>query len=39
MKREAVLDRYFNDITVEKVESENEAWGRLKEKPRLWSKQ
>jgi len=25
MKREAVLDRYFNDITVEKVESENEA--------------
>jgi hypothetical protein len=38
MEREAVLDRYFNDITVEKVESENEAWSRLKEKRRLWSK-
>jgi hypothetical protein len=38
MEREAVLDRYFNDITVEKVESENEAWSRLKDKPRLWSK-
>jgi hypothetical protein len=39
MEREAVLDRYFNDITVEKVESENEAGSRLKDKPRLWSKQ
>ena len=39
MEREAVLDRYFNDITVEKVKSENEAWSRLKDKPRLWSKQ
>ena len=39
MEREAVLDRYFNDITVKKVKSENEAWSRLKDKPRLWSKQ
>ncbi|MDQ4013581.1 MAG: hypothetical protein M3146_07640 [Thermoproteota archaeon] len=39
MEREAMLDRYFNDITVEKVESENEGWSRLKDKPRLWSKQ
>jgi hypothetical protein len=39
MERGAVLDRYFNDITVEKVESENEARSRLKDKPRLWSKQ
>ena len=39
MEREAVLDQYFNDITVEKVKSENEAWSRLKVKPRLWSKQ
>jgi hypothetical protein len=39
MEREAVLDRDFNDITVEKVESENEAWSRLKNKPQLWSKQ
>jgi hypothetical protein len=38
MEREAVLDHYFNDITVEKVKSEKEAWSRLNDKPRLWSK-
>jgi hypothetical protein len=38
MEREAVLDQYFNGITVKKVKSENEAWSRLKDKPRLWSK-
>jgi|SRR5215211_6386467 len=26
MEREAMLDRYFNDISVERVESEEEAW-------------
>ncbi|HEV2877770.1 MAG TPA: hypothetical protein VGW09_10885 [Nitrososphaeraceae archaeon] len=36
MEREAVLNQYFNDIIVEKVESEKEAWSRLKDKPRLW---
>jgi hypothetical protein len=39
LERETVLDRYFNDITDEKVGSENEAWSKLKDKPRLWSKQ
>jgi hypothetical protein len=39
MEREAVLDRYFNDITVEQVESEEEAWNRINNKPRLWSKE
>lgn len=39
LEREAVLDRYFNNIAVEKVKSENEAWSRLKDKPLLWSKQ
>ena len=38
MEREAVLNQYFNDIIVEKVESEKEAWSRLKDKLRLWSK-
>ena len=38
MEREAVLDQYFNDITVEKVRSEKEAWNRINDKPRLWSK-
>lgn len=35
MEREAVLNQYFNDIIVEKVESEKEAWSRLKDKTRL----
>jgi hypothetical protein len=38
MEREAVLDQYFNDITVEKVKSEKDAWNRIDDKPRLWSK-
>ncbi|MDQ3888886.1 MAG: hypothetical protein M3251_06395 [Thermoproteota archaeon] len=37
MERENVLDRYFNDISVERVESEEEAWGTINDKPRLWS--
>jgi hypothetical protein len=38
MEREAVLDQYFDDITVEKVKSEKEAWNRINDKRRLWSK-
>jgi hypothetical protein len=38
MEREAVLDRYFNDISVEHVESEEEAWNSINDKPRLWGK-
>lgn len=37
MERESVLDRYFNDISVERVESEEEAWATINDKPRLWS--
>jgi hypothetical protein len=29
MERESVLDRYFNNITVERVESEEEGWNRI----------
>jgi hypothetical protein len=36
MEKEEVLNRYFNDITVERVESEKEAWNRINDKPRLW---
>jgi hypothetical protein len=39
MERENVLDRYFNDITVERVESEEEAWNRINHKPLLWSRE
>jgi hypothetical protein len=35
MEREAVLDRYFNDITVEKVRSEEEGWKMIGNKPML----
>jgi hypothetical protein len=38
MEREAVLDQFFDDITVEKVKSEKEARNRINDKPRLWSK-
>jgi hypothetical protein len=38
MEREAVLDRYFNDISVEHVESEEEAWNSINDMPRLWGK-
>jgi len=37
MERDSVLDRYFNDITVERIESEQEGRDRIKERPRLWN--
>jgi hypothetical protein len=39
MEREGVLDRYFNDISVERVESEEEAWSSINDKPQLWAKE
>jgi hypothetical protein len=36
MEREAVLDRYFDDTTVEKVRSEEEGWKTIADKPMLW---
>jgi hypothetical protein len=39
MERENVLDRYFNDISVERVESEEEAWNSISNKPRLWGEE
>ena len=29
MERESVLDRYFKDISVEQVDSEEEGWNRI----------
>jgi hypothetical protein len=37
MERESVLDRYFDDITVERVSSEEQRWKSLDIKPLLWS--
>jgi hypothetical protein len=38
MERENILDRYFSDISVERVESEEAAWNSIKDNPQLWSK-
>jgi hypothetical protein len=36
MEREAVLDKYFEDIQVEKVQSEEEGWKRISDLPVCW---
>jgi hypothetical protein len=38
MERESVLDRYFEDITVQLIVSEKEGLDRIANIPRLWSK-
>jgi len=37
MERESVLDRYFEDITVQLIASEKEGLDRIANNPRLWS--
>ena len=39
MERESVLNRYFNDITVEHVESEQEGLSRINNMPRIWRRE
>lgn len=36
--RESVLDRYFDDITVDRVKFEREGRDRISNKPYLWNK-
>jgi hypothetical protein len=36
MERRSVLDRYFENITVEQVESDEEGWNRIKNRPMFW---
>ncbi len=38
MERESVLDQYFNDIEVVRVETEEEGWNMIKDKPNLWNR-
>lgn len=38
MERESVLDRFFEDISVDRVESEDDAWNNIKAKPELWTR-
>ena len=35
MERKSVLDRYFEDITVERIDSEQEGWDKIKDRPML----
>jgi hypothetical protein len=37
MERESVLDRYFDEITVERASSEEDGWKSIDGKPSLWS--
>jgi len=36
MEKASVLDRYFNDITVEPLESGKQGWDKIKTKPAMW---
>jgi hypothetical protein len=36
MKRKSVLDRYFEDITAERIESQEEGWNSIKDRTMLW---
>ena len=36
MERESVLDKYFDDITVDQVSSEDEGCNKIQDKPLLW---
>ena len=35
MERESVLDRYFDDISVEPVNTEQDRWDKIKDNQRL----
>ena len=37
MEKVSVLDKYFDDITVEAVRSEEEGWNRINHIPQLWT--
>jgi len=37
MDKDSVLDRHFDDITVERVSSKEQGWKTLDDKPLLWS--
>jgi hypothetical protein len=38
MEREAVLDRYFSDIKIQVIESEQEGWNKIRHNQSLWDK-
>jgi hypothetical protein len=36
MKRETILDHYFEEMVVEKVKSKKEDWAKIRDKLSLW---
>ena len=36
MEREAVLDQYFDEISVERLDEPQRGWERIRDKPLLW---
>ena len=36
LERASILDRYFDDISVDPVNSEEQGWDRIRDKPRIW---
>ena len=39
MERESVLDHYFDDIAVSRIESDEEGWNSIRAKPSIWNKE
>jgi hypothetical protein len=39
MEREAILEQYFDDISVEKGDEAQRGWERIRGKPLLWQQQ
>jgi hypothetical protein len=39
MEREALLDQYFDDVSVEKVDKAQRGWERIRGKTFLWQQQ
>lgn len=35
--KKVVLDRYFDDITVERVDIEDDGWKKIEDNPLLWN--
>jgi hypothetical protein len=36
MERASVLNRYFDDISADPVDSEEQGWNKIKDRPALW---
>jgi len=39
MERASVLDRYFDDISVDLVGSKEQGWNKIRDKPAMWPTQ